>query len=695
MKVRNNVWWLGLCRYANLGWVRCLTLIVLGCGVHIPALSGELLWDDIPLISKNPLIRSPILTLEAFSHYLFPDSTDGHYRPVQTISYIFDYFLWNGEAFGYHLTNVALHVLSGVLLYYLSCRILGSFAARWPAQLDRIRIETVSFFLALLWVVHPVHSAAVDYVSGRADSLAFVFAVAGWLLYLRADGLPTSWIRRALYFLTIICAFLSLCSRESGGLWILLFLLYSFAFDEKPACRGKYIALVSCLLVVCLYSGFRQLPENHSQTGAPTGWPPALRGLLMLRALGDYGRLMLFPSQLHVERTVYVPTLNVSEAGQYTAILNDYLSILGVIVLVVLVFGALRKGIGRRTRLFGASWFLITYLPISNLFDLNATVAEHWLYVPSVGILIFFAGIFFDLPKRYHRIAVATAFVAILGFSVRSTIRSTDWVDPETFFRRTFAAGGSSSRIGVNLGVVYALRGEDAKAESILRKVLQAFPDYPLARNNLGIALLRQGKTSEAEALFNTANSATTPAKGGYPQTSDAARNLARLRHHEKDDFAALAILARARRDYPSNWELVALQAEIIRETEGPTMALVVVKDFVRDHWWHYGASIALGGLLLEVGDMPRAENAFWHASALDVHDTEAFNLIALLNVRQGQLEKAYSTQRRAVARQPKEPRQYLILSDILGKMGRSDEAHEMLERASRLESTARQVVAN
>ena len=201
-----------------------------------------------------------------------------------------------------------------------------------------------------------------------------------------------------------------------------------------------------------------------------------------------------------------------------------------------LLFGVFRKGAGQQARLFGASWFLLTYLPISNLFDLNATVAEHWLYLPSVGFCIFLGGILFDLPTCYLRSTVVFACVAVAGLSARSAIRSSDWVDPETFFQRTFTAGGSSSRIGVNLAVIYAGRGEHAKAEAILRKVLQICPDYPLARNNLGIALSFQGKTKEAEAMFETASNSAAPEKGGYPRSWDAALNLAYLRHKEKDD---------------------------------------------------------------------------------------------------------------------------------------------------------------
>ena len=145
--------WSKLARYVERGWVRCLALIFFGAGIHIPSLTGELLWDDIPLINENPLIKSPALILEAFRHYLFPDAYSGHYRPLQTISYIFDYLFWNKAPYGYHLSSVLWHVLSGVVLYYLLCRILGIVSgskarqllfARTPPSIDR-RIPSCAF----------------------------------------------------------------------------------------------------------------------------------------------------------------------------------------------------------------------------------------------------------------------------------------------------------------------------------------------------------------------------------------------------------------------------------------------------------------------------------------------------------------------------------------------------------------------
>ena len=442
-------------------------------------------------------------------------------------------------------------------------------------------------------------------------------------------------------------------------------------------------------MMAATYAGLRQLPESrpaivpHSTTSA------AQRAVLMLRALGDYGRLMVFPSNLHMERSVSDPIPVANREGWRSSIRLEYLSLAGVAVLAAFAFGAFRKGAGRKARIFGASWFLLAYLPISNLFPLNASVAEHWLYLPSVGFLIFLAGVAFELPAYFRRVAFALACLAVVALSARSAIRSSDWIDPETFYQRTFLAGGSSCRVGVNLAMLYSKRGEHGQAEKILRKVLRVYPDYPVARNNLADVLFRQGKTTEAEAMFDSASRTAPEDRHEYPRTWVAALNYARLRHKEKDDQTALTVMAKARKEYPGIWDLISFEAELLRENRGPAAALPLVQDFVRAHWWHSGASIALGRLHSEMGDHAQGRSSFRHASWLDVHDAEALNLMALLSVRQNKLEEACQTQRRAVARQPDQPRQYLLLSDILSKMGRAEEAQAALAEVSEMKAIA------
>src|SRR6202011_954288 len=146
----------------------------------------------------------------------------------------------------------------------------------------------------------------------------------------------------------------------------------------------------------------------------------------------------------------------------------EYLSILGLIILAVFVWGALKNGLGQPARIFGAAWFFASYLPISNIAQLNATVAEHWLYLPSVGVLVLVAGCILDMPSHWRRWINCAATIAVIALGTRSFIRSTDWLNEETFYKRTLAAGGISGRVAVNLAQVYARSHNYTEAAKLL-----------------------------------------------------------------------------------------------------------------------------------------------------------------------------------------------------------------------------------
>jgi tetratricopeptide (TPR) repeat protein len=674
---------------------------VIGVIVRAPALQGQRIWDDQYLSLDNPFIKSPLLILESLRHNLFLDSFSAHYRPVQNISYFVDYFFWNTDEFGFHLTNVLLHVGSGILLYFLLRQLLASLCLRDMrlAVRDRVLKRTpwvsdAAFLVALLWVVHPVHSAAIDYISGRADSLAFFFATAGWLLLLRGRRTKQRFSQASFYALAAFSGLLALLSREIAVIWIVLFLAHVFLVERRLPRRFRIGAFVCCAGVVLLYFGCRQLPPQRIGAVQQPGWGAPVRAALMARALGDYARLMVFPVNLNMERTVFDPIGYQSNTTWRKEIRAEYLSILGLFLLAAFIFGSVKPGPGQHMRIFGAGWFLAAYLPISNIVQLNATVAEHWLYLPSVGFLIFVAGCALELPRRHWKIAAATALVATAALSARSYVRSTNWVTAETFYRRTLVAGGTSARTGLNLALIYSNRGQYAEAERILRKVLELAPDYPTAQNNLASALSHQGKTKEAEAMFALIDKKSLETRKDYPQTWIGAVNFARLRHNAGDNQGAIAILDKTRKDYPDVWETVSLESELVRETQGPEAALRLVENFARDNWWHYGATLALGRLYAQKNEAGLAEAALRRASWLDVHETEALRQLVFMRLCQNRFEEAVLTQRRAIARQPDEPRQYILLSNILEKMGRTQEARATLAKASHLRALAEAPVA-
>src|SRR3979409_2337059 len=193
-----------LARIAGLGrrtWIRCAFLALLGFAVHFPSLQGQFIWDDQYLAHDNPLIKSPLLVLENFRQYLFLDSFSSHYRPVQNISYILDYLIWNNDPYGFHLSNLLWHVASAILLFLLLEKLLGGLLENGGPGGRRSVFAGAAFCIAVLGVVAQVHSAAVDYISGRADSLAFFFSCGAWLLYLRAQAASRRLVRGTLFFL--------------------------------------------------------------------------------------------------------------------------------------------------------------------------------------------------------------------------------------------------------------------------------------------------------------------------------------------------------------------------------------------------------------------------------------------------------------------------------------------------------------
>lgn len=672
-------------------------LLVIGLLARAWSLNGQRIWDDQYLSWQNPFIKSPLLILESFRHYLFLESFSTHYRPIQNISYLFDYCFWNTDPYGFHLTNTLLHATSGVLLYFLLRKLFASLWFRHVSLAVRDRVQKrirglslAAFLIALLWSVHPVHSAAVDYISGRADSLAFLFAVAGWLLVFRGRTRRGTAARWFFFGLAAVSGLVALLSREIACVWFAIFLGHLIFVERNVTRRTRLVAVTVCLLLVGIYAGMRQLPAARSHPPASDGWSAPVRIALMARSLGDYTRLLFYPGNLHMERTILDGTGYKDNASWRNAAGIEYLSLLGLGTLIAMVAGCFRRGNGQSLRIFGVGWFFAGYLPISNLISLNATVAEHWLYLPSVGFLIFLAGCVIDLPVRFRRTAIAFACLALIGLSARSVVRSTDWADEETFYTRTIAAGGSSVRAAVNLAEIYSQKGDIAGAERVFRRVLELTPDYPMARNNLANLLHKHGRKAEAQALFDSSAKASVETRKDYPGTWVAAINLTRIKRAEGDLDGAMKILEQARLDYPETWEVIRCQAEVLRVSKRPEAAMQLVEDFARKNWWHYEASIALGRLYAEQGDAERAAAAWRHASWLDVHDAESLNLIAGVRIRQNRLDEAFKIQQRAIARQPDQPRQYRMLSDILAKMGRADEARAALAQVSQMEVFAK-----
>ena len=675
-------------------WLRLLThpfaallaFVAAGLLVYAPALSGELIWDDHYLVGANPFFRSPVFGLEVFRHYLFFDSFSTYYRPVQNWSYLLDYWLWHGAPLGYHITNVLLHTFSAWLLYLLLRRLLPALLGEERAS----HIPIIAFLVALVWNVHPIHNAAVAYISGRADSLASLFALTAWLLVLRARASGRMGERILIFIVAAVAILFALCSKEIALIWLLLFLFHLFAFEREVPLRGKVAHFAGIALIFALYAVLHSLPATRvpMENGPPA--PFAARFLLMLRALGDYTSLIFYPSQLLMERSLGGPWIYASAASWRAFPRPEALSVLGMLTALTALYMCRLDAPGRRLRWFGAGWWMLAFLPISNLFPLNAEVAEHWIYLASIGALLFLAGCASALPARARVAVVSAVCIAAIGLGARTWVRAGDWVNAEAFCQRTIASGGGSPRLLTTLTTIYGRRGDLTRQEAVLREMIERFPGYTPARINLGICLQQQGRKAEADKLLDLGQKTSDETARRYPRTWPAVLNLARLRA-ESQPGEALDILADAQKRFPDTWGLMEYEAELRNRHTGAASALPTVESFTAAHWWHLESWLTLAELHEAAGDADSAVRDLAHAARLDLYDARPFATLARIELERGRAKAAIEAQCEAIARQPTEPGRYLALAAIFEKLGRRQEAEASILKARSIAGAARQ----
>lgn len=173
-----------------------IVIIILGFAVYANSLNGQFVWDDIHLVKENKFVKDWSNLEKLFK----TDIREGAgrrgnaYRPVQMITYMIDYSVWKLNERGYHLTNTILHILVALSIYWIINIIF--------------RDNLVSLLTAALFVVHPVHTEAVSYISGRADPLSFLFMLLAFIFYIKNLN-SRSLIAFICMLLSYVCAILS------------------------------------------------------------------------------------------------------------------------------------------------------------------------------------------------------------------------------------------------------------------------------------------------------------------------------------------------------------------------------------------------------------------------------------------------------------------------------------------------------
>lgn len=566
--------------------------------VYAPALRNGFVWDDTALVLRDPLIRSWRLIPEGFGHFLFLDATASNfYRPLQRVTFTADYALYGFAApWGWHFTSILAHAAAAVALFFLARRLTAR--------------DRVAFAAALVWAVHPVFTSAVTYVAGRADSLAALFGFMALAL-----GLRTLQSEKRMVLASAgaaLCFLAALLSKESGVAALLVWFLI-LASQRVPArVWGKWLAISAAVLAV--YLGLRFTAER-TPPPAPAASSLAARPVLAARSVAEYAGLLLAPVTLRMERDVSITAQTPDDAARR----RHAQTALGLAIIAVFGVWWWRSRREPAVALCLAAGAL-AYLPISNLFSLNATVAEHWLYVPAAFLAIaasIVGGSWLSDRGGRMRIAGAAVFacwVALLGW--RSAAQQAAWKDQRTFVETTISNGGDSARMRINFGNVKLAAGDYDGAQSAFRAALDRAPNQPLAWFGLANVAIRTGDFSAARAALEKADASPL-------LKAEVLQARAVLEHRESGRDSG-DLLRQAVDAAPRSWAMSKRWIEYLDECGRTPEAVQELSALIEREAFRAESWRMLGRMLEKLGQPERARIACQEAAARDVRDVES-----------------------------------------------------------------------
>jgi tetratricopeptide (TPR) repeat protein len=524
-----------------------LLIITVGFTVYSNSLNNEFVWDDRLLIVDNQAIQDlrNIPTLFTKNIAFGTSNDSNYYRPLQTLSYALNFAIWKLDRRAYHLTNIVIHILAAMLLFYLVQLLFSN--------------QAVSLLSALLFISHPIHTSAVAYISGRADPLVALFILCSVIFYIRYAQKE----KRVFYFFSLSAYLCALLSKEIGLVVPLLLLAYDCLYkNPKRTALKKHLPFFSLgLIYIILRKTVLNFPATKSFVEEASFFQ---RIPLIFKSLYMYFGKLLIPLNLHMEHQSVLPPF-----GELQVILG--LVIASMLVLLAIIYRKKQALIS-----FAVFWFLINYLPVSNIYPLQVAFAEHWIYTPSLGLFILAA---WSITKLCDSGRVIRWFVcAALGFLVTGNLYLTRmqnqyWRTPETFYQRTLFYAPHSAKIYFRLALLdlrkgradraienleraieispnsvisyenlvasYIEKGRPDKAIDICESALKIEPDSDILHNNLGVAYLAKGLNDKALSAFKKALSLN-------PKNATAHNNLGRTYANIGKKKKALAAFKKA-----------------------------------------------------------------------------------------------------------------------------------------------------
>ncbi|MGQ0666897.1 MAG: tetratricopeptide repeat protein [Nitrospiraceae bacterium] len=437
------------------------------------AFRGDFHYDDSLSILKNP-------HLEGWQ--IFVGHLDHMVRPVLYATFLLDRSLYGADPAGYHLLNLLLHLGSGLLIYRILMRAAPDERSATP------------FWTSLLFLVHPIATETVTYISGRASGLMAFFYLLAFFLYIKAsEQSETTTLRRPYLSGAIVSFLLSIGSKEAAVTLPIMLLLWDVSIRRlnAPALRAAILSRhLPFWIVLLLTAGWAWTHPRYTALAQFS---------VQIRPFWDH-----LLSQVHA--VAYAILLFFTPWNQnfdHDLSLFHSLTQWPLPLDLVLLSATVAAGLisWRRFPLlaFGLAWFFIQLLPTS-LIPRNDLLSERNLYLPATGLLLAIVALGSQYIQQLITIirrptlapsawaAVATVVVVILCFF--TVQRNQLYHDRLLLWSDAVAKSPDKARPHNNLGYAYALRDDWDRAIEEFRAAARLDPDFILAQQNLRDAYL-------------------------------------------------------------------------------------------------------------------------------------------------------------------------------------------------------------
>ncbi len=522
------------------------------------ALLNGFLIDDHSLITDNPLLREPGRLLDLLkSPYM-----GAYYRPAVLLSFFLDYRVWGLSAFGYHLTNLILHAINALLVFFFIGRLF--------------RNPLWALVAGLLFAVHPLQTIPVNYIADRGNLLAALFSFLALILFDKAAENPR---RPAVLFVTsYFCFVTALLSRESAVL-LPFYAALCLMIKQRPG--GVKVTEKGFLAILLLTAAAHLIVRQNLLTlftGASFSWDRIAAFSFTVMKCGFHA---VWPVDILWIREI---RLSGAEHLLYPA--------LAVLVLTLWTMGARRS----RPVLFAGAWFLIGTVPLYGVMssrpEIGLIMQDNQIYVAALGLLFLVAMGLVCLLALVRKPLWWLFLISLLSlYAVRSDAFTGLYRDPETFLRHWLSHSPRSHFAAANLGKLYFEQGDYDRALAMYRRSLTHYPkkDALTLLNIAGISFYRNDLVRAKELCAEAARM--------DPGLWQAYNYLGLLSEKEGDLAAAALHLRKAAEVSPLSPEPRRHLVRILEKQGEPDEAVTAALDLYRQ----FPSDLATGYTLIGV----------------------------------------------------------------------------------------------